>query len=156
MYTITEHQRTITAEMNHKLSCNSFILFILAWTVIIGGLFFDVHETLEYSERQCISAEVNADNRSLPLHSNQYIKSGSTFIVSTPEVRDVRTISEVLKRMENNSSCKRIIILSLVLYILICEGAYYASVLPSIFPWTSIISSRCSTICYIHNQDGEK
>ena len=142
--------------MNQELSFKSFILFFLAWTIIVVGLFFGVHETLEHSDQFSILAEDYSDSHSLPLHDNLYIRSDSSFIVSVSEVRDVRAVSEVLKRIENNSSSKRIVILSLIICILISEGAFYTSVLPSIYPWTSFISSRHSIMCYIHNQDGAK
>ena len=142
--------------MNQELSFKSFILFILAWTIIVGGLFFGVHETLENSDQFSILAEDYSDSHSLPLHDNLYTRSDSSFIVSVSEVRDVRAVSEVLKRIENNSSSKRIVILSLIICILISEGTFYTSVLPSIYPWTSFISSRHSIMCYIHNQDGAK
>ena len=142
--------------MNQELSFKSFILFILAWTIIVGGLFFDAHETLELTEDYDYILQSSSEATCLPLRSHLMIKASDSCIISASEVRDVRVVSEVLKRIENNSSSKRIVILSLIICILISEGAFYTSVLPSIYPWTSFISSRHSIMCYIHNQDGAK
>ena len=134
----------------------NFILALLSMAIIIGGLFFDAHETLELSENYDYIAQSSSETTCLPLRAHLMIKASDSCIISASEVRDVRVVSEVLKRIENNSSSKRIVILSLIICLLISEGAFYTSVLPSIYPWTSFISSRYSIMCYIHNQDGAK
>ena len=141
--------------MKKTYTIRNFILALLSMAIIIGGLFFDAHETLELTENYDYISQ-SSDSTCLPLRSHLMIKASDSCIISASEVRDVRVVSEVLKRVENNSSSKRIVILSLIICLLISEGAFYTSVLPSIYPWTSFISSRYSIMCYIHNQDGAK
>ena len=88
--------------MNQKLSFKSFILFIMAWTIIVGGLFFGVHETLEHSDQFSILAEDYSDSQSLPLHDYFYIRSDSYCIVSVSEVRDAGVAKEVIKQLKEN------------------------------------------------------
>lgn len=142
--------------MNQELSFKSFILFILAWTIIVGGLFFGVHETLEYSDQFSILAEDYSDSHSLPLHDNLYIRSDSSFIVSVSEVRDAGVAKEVIKQLEKNSKGSYIVILALALCFLIAASSLHSSVMSALFALTNIIFSRRSIISYIHNQDGNK
>ena len=142
--------------MNLVLSFKKLVLFILAWTIIVGGLFFGVHETLEHSDQFSILAEDYSDSQSLPLHDNFFIRSDSYCIVSVSEVRDARVVKEVIKQLEKNSKGSYIVILALVLCFLMAASSLYSSVMSALFAWTNIIFSRRSIISYIHNQDGNK
>ncbi|SEK44697.1 hypothetical protein SAMN04487770_101420 [Butyrivibrio sp. ob235] len=132
------------------------LLFILTMAIIAGGLFFDAHETAELSDYYGNRVVTCADCVIYPLKPVNFFKANDSFIIDASEVRGVRAVSEVIKRLENSAASKRIVILSLILCILISEGAFYTSVLPSVFPWTNIICSRRTLIRYIHSQDGAK
>ena len=119
-------------------------------------LFFGVHETLERSDRFSLMAEGGSERQNLLAQTNLYIKSGSSFLVAASEVRDARVIPEVIKQLEKNSKGDRIALFTLVLFLLAVAGSFYISDTTHVYPWTSIISSRRSIICYIHNQDGNK
>ena len=122
----------------------------------MGGLFFGVHETLEHSNHFSLMAEDYSESQSVPLHNNLYIRSGSSFIVSVSEVRDVRVVKEVIKQIEKNSKGNYIVVLVLVLCFLLAADSLYSLAMSSLYKWTSFIFSRRSIICYIHNQDGNK
>lgn len=142
--------------MKKSYAFRNFTLALLSMVIIIGGLFFDVHETLELTEGyECLS-QLSSETSCLPRRSHLMLKASDSCIISASEVRDIRVVSEVLKRIENKSYSKRTIVVSLIICFLISEGAFYTSVLPSIYPWTNFISSRHSIMCYIHNQDGSK
>lgn len=141
--------------MVYGLSFKNLILLILAWVIIVGGLFFDVHETLEHSNMFSLSEDCS-DSQNLPSKNSLYISSGSSFIISVSEVRDVRIIKEVIKQLEKGSKGNYILILACVLCFLLAASSICSSQASSLFKWTSIIFSRRSIICYIHNQDGNK
>jgi hypothetical protein len=75
--------------------------------IIIVGLFFDVHETFELTEDCEYISQSPSDASCLPIRSHLMIKASDSCIISTSEVSDVRVVSEVLKRVENNSYSKR-------------------------------------------------
>ncbi len=133
-----------------------FILIVLTLVIITGGLFCDARETGEVSDNlgslTTVSSSVNDK-----LHSNSnFISARDISIVAALETRDLRVAKEVVSRQELAASAKRIVVLSLILCILLSLGAFYSSVLPSIFPWTSIVVSRFIAISYIHQKDGKK
>ena len=133
-----------------------FILLFLTMAIITGGLFFDVRETSEASDNigsvLAVTSKVN-DN----LHRNtNLISARDISIVAALEIRDLRATREVVNRQEVTASAKRIVISSLILCILLSLGAFYTSVLPSIFPWTSLVISRFIAVSYIHLKDGKK
>lgn len=132
------------------------ILLFLTLAIIAGGLFFDAHNIENLSDHFGHGVTTSSESSTLPLRTNTYIKDSDMFIMAASEVRDVRAVSEVIKRLEQGSTSKRVLVLSLILCILISEGAFYTSVLPSIFPWTDVICSRRTMIQYIHSQDGAK
>jgi len=134
----------------------NIILLLIMLTVIIDGLFFGARESIELSDNYDFRCTADDSTHSIPMRGSALIRANDSFILSAAEVRDVKAMSEVIKKLEKTSGTKRIVILTLILCILMSEGALFTAVLPSIFPWTDIILSRRRIICYIQNQDGAK
>ena len=142
--------------MKQTSGIKTILLLILMLGIIAGGLFFDIQETIDFSNTYSNEESISSDSGTLPLRQTHIIESRNLYIVAASEVKDVRSVDEIIKNLSKTSSEKRIIILRLILCILISEGAFFISVLPSVFPWTSIVCSRRTIIQYIHGQDGAK
>ena len=134
---------------------NSILLLIL-FTIVVGGIFFDAHESLELSDWFGYGAAAEESQTSRPLKANSYVNYNITHILSAAEIKDVSILGEVIKKLERSSSNKRIVILTLILCFFLSIGTYFKCNLPSIFPWTSVICSRSNIMIYIHEQDGLK
>ena len=133
-----------------------FILVFLAMAIVTGGLFFDVRGTGEMSDDiMALTAVSSKANDSLH-NSSSIISAKDISIVAALETRDLRAAREVVNRQVITARAKRIVVISLFLYILLSLGAFYSSVLPSIFPWTSLVISRFIAVNYIHLKDGKK
>ncbi len=135
---------------------NSIMLFIITLTIVFGSLFFGARESLELSENFVETAFNDAVDTSMPMTRSVLIKASECTIVSVAEVRDVKVVSEVIKRLEKSENTKRVVILTLIICLIISGGAFFKAVLPSIFPWSDVILSRSRIICYIQDKDGEK
>ncbi|SFQ13634.1 hypothetical protein SAMN04487928_12029 [Butyrivibrio proteoclasticus] len=134
---------------------NSILLLIL-FTIVVGGIFFDAHESLKLSDWFGYGAAVEESQTSRPLKANSYVNYNITHILSAAEIKDVSILGEVIKKLERSSSNKRIVILTLILCFFLSIGTFFKCNLPSIFPWTSVICSRNNIMLYIHEQDGLK
>ena len=141
--------------MKKHESIKKFILLMVMLTVIIDGLFLGTRESIELSDNYNLES-VGTQTHSAPMRSDVLIKANDLCIISVAEVRGVNAVSEAIRKIEKNSYTKSIVILSLILCILMSEGALFTAVLPSIFPWTDIILSRRRIIYYIKRQDGAK
>ena len=146
----------IIVEMRKVADMKKFILLIIAVVIVVGGFYFDVQETHELYDNMGYSLTAYSDDFGAPLHSAISIKSATAIIAVVAEIKDAGIIREALKRFENRSSSKRILIITLIIFLCLSFGRFFLNVLPSVFPWTDIISSRRSIISYIHLQDGEK
>lgn len=134
-----------------------FILLVIVAVIVMGGIYFDVRETNDFIDDMCYSLEASSDDLSIPVkNGNVYIDRSSSIIAAVAEIRDASIIREVIRRLERRSDKETIPFLSLILFLCLSIGIFYLNVLPSIYPWTDIISSRRSIICYIHLQDGAK
>ena len=133
-----------------------FMLVFLTMAIITGGLFFDVHKTREVSDNLEILTTVSSNANHNSHSRSSIISTRDISIVAALETRDLRSTREVVNRQEITASAKRLVVISLILYILLSLGAFYSSVLPSIFPWTSLITSRFIAVNYIHQKDGKK
>lgn len=133
-----------------------FILLFLTMAIIAGGLFFDVRKAKEalgeYERVSSASSDMGEYSRS----TTKFISARDIAISAALEVRDLRAGRDVVSRQEISTGSKRIIVISLILFILLAIGAFYTSVLPSIFPWTSLVISRFIAVNYIHLKDGKK
>ena len=132
----------------------TFLLSLFAIAVILDGLFFGAYEAQQFSTRYnftCESVPTDA-----PLQSSLTLDSTSSYMLNASEVKDVTVLHDIVKKLEMRSGSKRIVILSLILCILLTEGSFFSSVLPSLFPWTNTIVSRVKLINYIHHKDGKK
>ena len=134
----------------------NIIMLLIMLAVIIDGLFFGVRKSIEASECFCIEKTLDSGSNSIPLRRSVLIGAAESYIISVAEVREVKTVSEIIKKLEKSSATKRIVILTLIICILMSEGVLFTTVLPSVFPWTDIILSRLRIICYIQRQDGSK
>ena len=134
---------------------NSILLLIL-FTIVVGGIFFDAHESLELSDWFGYGAAAEESQTSRPLKANSYVNYNIAYILSAAEIKDVSILGEVIKKLERSSSNKRIVILTLILCFFLSIGTFFKCNLPSIFPWTSVICSRNNIMLYIHEQDGLK
>ena len=134
---------------------NSILLLIL-FTIVVGGIFFDAHESLELSDWFGYGAAAEESQTSRPLKANSYVNYNIAHILSAAEIKDVSFLGEVIKKLERSSSNKRIVILTLILCFFLSIGTFFKCNLPSIFPWTSVICSRNNIMLYIHEQDGLK
>ena len=134
---------------------NSILLLIL-FTIVVGSIFFDAHESLELSDCFGYGAAAEESQTSRPLKANSYVNYNIAHILSAAEIKDVSILGEVIKKLERSSSNKRIVILTLILCFFLSIGTFFKCNLPSIFPWTSVICSRNNIMLYIHEQDGLK
>lgn len=134
---------------------NSILLLILL-TIVVGGIFFDAHESLELSDQFGYGVAAEESRTSRPLNANSYVNYNIAHILSAAEIKDVSILGEVIKKLERSSSNKRIVVLTLILCFFLSIGVFFKSNLPSIFPWTSVICSRDNIMIYIHEQDGLK
>ena len=132
------------------------ILLLLLFTIVIGGIFFDAHESLELSDRFDYGIATEQSRTSEPLNANSYVNYRSTHVLSAAEIKDISILGEVIKKLERSSSNKRIVILTLILCFFLSIGVFFKSNLPSIFPWTNVICSMNNIMLYIHEQDGLK
>ena len=132
------------------------ILVVLAMAIITGGLFFDVRGTGEMSDGLMALTAVSSKVDDSLHYSSSIISAKDISIVAALETRDLRAAREVVNRQVIIARAKRIVVISLFLYILLSLGAFYSSVLPSIFPWTSLVISRFIAVNYIHLKDGKK
>ncbi len=133
-----------------------FILIVLTLVIITGGLFCDVLETGEVSDNLGTLATVSSATNDNLHNSSSIISAKDISVVAALETRDLRATREVVNRQVITARAKRIVVISLFLYILLSIGSFYSSVLPSIFPWTSLIISRFIAVSYIHQKDGKK
>ncbi len=131
-------------------------LVFLAMAIITGGLFFDVCGTGEMSDGLMALTAVSSKVEDSLHYSSSIISAKDISIVAALETRDLRAAREVVNRQVITARAKRIVVISLFLYILLSLGAFYSSVLPSIFPWTSLVISRFIAVNYIHLKDGKK
>ena len=142
--------------MKLRAFAKNSILLIILFTIVVGGIFFDAHESLELSDWFGYGAAAEESQTSRPLKANSYVNYNITHILSAAEIKDVSILGEVIKKLERSSSNKRIVILTLILCFFLSIGTYFKCNLPSIFPWTSVICSRNNIMIYIHEQDGLK
>ena len=142
--------------MKLRAFAKNSILLIILFTIVVGGIFFDAHESLELSDWFSYGVTAEQSRTSEPLNANSYINYNITHILSAAEIKDVSILGEVIKKLERSSSNKRIVILTLILCFFLSIGTYFKCNLPSIFPWTSVICSRNNIMIYIHEQDGLK
>ncbi|MBE5845798.1 MAG: hypothetical protein E7302_16855 [Butyrivibrio sp.] len=132
------------------------ILLLLLFTIVIGGIFFDAHESLELSNSFGYGTATEESQASKPLTANSYVNYSIAHVLSAAEIKDVSILSEVIKKLERSSSNKRIVVLTLILCFFLSIGVYFKSNLPSIFPWANVICSRNNIITFIHDKDGLK
>ena len=142
--------------MKLRAFAKNSILFLLLFTIVVGGIFFDAHESLELSDWFGYGAAAEESQTSRPLKANSYVNYNITHILSAAEIKDVSILGEVIKKLERSSSNKRIVILTLILCFFLSIVTSFKCNLPSIFPWTSVICSRSNIMIYIHEQDGLK
>ncbi|MBP3817249.1 MAG: hypothetical protein J6H31_03005 [Butyrivibrio sp.] len=142
--------------MKLRAFAKNSILLLLLFTIVVGGIFFDAHESLELSDWFGYSAAAEESQTSRPLKANSYVNYNIAHILSAAEIKDVSILGEVIKKLERSSSNKRIVILTLILCFFLSIGTFFKCNLPSIFPWTSVICSRSNIMLYIHEQDGLK
>ena len=142
--------------MRTALAFKKYILLIITLVIVIGGSYFDICETYDlFNNMECNLSEYTCDSGA-PLQNVIKIKGTASFIAAVAEIKDAGMVREIIKRLENSSNNKTIIVLILIFFICISLGSFVANVYPSLFPWTEIITSRRSVISYIHLQDGEK
>lgn len=134
----------------------NYILTIVSLAIVIGSLFFGVQETRQLLDIMENNMTITSEVGLITTPGNIYIDSEDSTIEAVPEIRDIRYIREAVNRLESNIGSKRVIVFSLILILCLSLGAYYSSVLPSIFPWSSTVISRETILCYIHSQDGAK
>ena len=134
---------------------NSILLLIL-FTIVLGGIFFDAHESLELSDWFGYGAAAEESQTSRPLKANSYVNYNIAHMLSAAEIKDVSILGEVIKKLERSSSNRRVVVLTLILCFFLPIGTFFKSNLPSIFPWTNVICSRNTVMTFIHDQDGLK
>ena len=134
---------------------NSILLLILL-TIVVGGIFFDAHESLELSNQYGYGVATEESGASEPLTANCYVNYNIAHVFSAAEIKDVSILSEVIKKLERSTSNKRIVVLTLILCFFLSIGVFFKSNLPSIFPWTNVICSRNTVMTFIHDKDGLK
>ena len=132
------------------------ILLLIVFTIVVGGIFFDAHESLELSDWFSYGIATEQSRTSEPLNANSYVNYNIAHILSAAEIKDVSILGEVIKKLERSSSNKRIVILTLILCFFLSIGTFFKCNLPSIFPWTNVICSRNNIMTYIHDKDGLK
>lgn len=133
-----------------------FIFVFLTMAIVAGGLFFDVSKASELSDNLEVLATASSNAACNSPGRSSIISARDISIVAALETKDLRPTREVVNRQEITASAKRIVVISQILCILLSLGAFYTSVLPSIFPWTSLIISRFIAVNYIHLKDGKK
>ncbi len=132
------------------------ILLLVVFVIVVSGIFFDVHESMEFSSYFGYDGITEQSEASNPLTANSYENCRLAHVLSVAEIKDVSVLSEVIKKLERSSSNRRIVVLTLILCLFLPISTFYKSNLPSIFPWTNVICSRNTVITFIHDQDGQK
>ena len=111
---------------------NSILLLIL-FTIVLGGIFFDAHESLELSDQFGYGVAAEESRTSRPLNANSYVNYNIAHILSAAEIKDVSILGEVIKKLERNSSNKRIVILTLILCFFLSIGTFLSPIYPQSF-----------------------
>jgi len=142
--------------MRLEVFAKNSILLLILFTIVVGGIFFDAHESLELSDWLSNNAITEQSDTSSSLNLDCYVDSSNAYVLSVAEIKDVSIFSEVIKNLERNTSNKRIVVLTLFLCLFLYICFYFKSNLPSIFPWTNVICSRNNIITFIHDKDGLK
>ena len=144
--------------MKQRLLTKNSILLLILFTIVVGGIFFDAHESLELSDRLGYATVTASEDSQAagPLNADRYVNYSIAHVLSAAEIKDVSVLSEVIKKLERSSSSKRIVVLTLILCFFLSIGTFFKSNLPSIFPWTNVICSRNNIITFIHDKDGLK
>ena len=132
------------------------ILLLVVFAIVVSGIFFDAHESMEFSSHFGYDGITEQSEASNPLTANSYVNYRLAHVLSAAEIKDVSVLSEVIKKLERSSSNRRIVVLTLILCFFLSIGTFFKSNLPSIFPWASVICSRNTVITFIHDQDGLK
>lgn len=132
------------------------ILLLVVFVIVVSGIFFDVHESMEFSSYFGYDGITEQSEASNPLTANSYENCRLAHVLSVAEIKDVSVLSEVIKKLERSSSNRRIVVLTLILCLFLPISTFYKSNLPSIFPWTNVICSRNTVMTFIHDQDGLK
>ncbi len=132
------------------------ILLLVVFVIVVSGIFFDVHESMEFSSYFGYDGITEQSEASNPLTANSYENCRLAHVLSVAEIKDVSVLSEVIKKLERSSSNRRIVVLTLILCLFLSISTFYKSNLPSIFPWTNVICSRNTVMTFIHDQDGLK
>ena len=132
------------------------ILLLVVFVIVVSGIFFDVHESMDFSSYFGYDGITEQSEASNPLTANSYENCRLAHVLSVAEIKDVSVLSEVIKKLERSSSNRRIVVLTLILCLFLPISTFYKSNLPSIFPWTNVICSRNTVMTFIHDQDGLK
>lgn len=132
------------------------ILLLVVLVIVVSGIFFDAHESMEFSSYFGYDGITEQSEASNPLTANSYENCRLAHVLSVAEIKDVSVLSEVIKKLERSSSNRRIVVLTLILCLFLPISTFYKSNLPSIFPWTNVICSRNTVMTFIHDQDGLK
>ena len=132
------------------------ILLLVVFAIVVSGIFFDAHESMEFSSHFGCDGITEQSETSNPLTTNSYVNYRLAHVLSAAEIKDVSVLSEVIKKLERSSSNRRIVVLTLILCFFLSIGTFFKCNLTSIFPWTSVICSRNNIMIYIHEQDGLK
>ena len=132
------------------------ILLLVVFAIVVSGIFFDAHESMEFSSHFGYDGITEQSETSNPLTTNFYVNYRLAHVLSAAEIKDVSVLSEVIKKLERSSSNRRIVVLTLILCFFLSIGVFLKSNLPSIFPWTNVICSRNNIMTYIHDKDGLK
>ena len=112
---------------------NSILLLIL-FTIVLGGIFFDAHESLELSDQFGYGVAAEESRTSRPLNANSYVNYNIAHILSAAEIKDVSILGEVIKKLERSSSNKRIVILTLILCFFLSIGVFLNLIYLQSFP----------------------
>ena len=144
--------------MKKVLEFKNCILLIIAIVIVAGGFYFDVRETRNLFDDLSYSSAAGSfsDNNGKTSEGSGCIKAAASITAAVAEIRNTGVIREAARRMENRANGRRILVITLILFLCLSFGSFFLNVLPSVFPWTDIISSRRSIIGYIHMQDGQK
>jgi len=101
---------------------NSILLLIL-FTIVLGGIFFDAHESLELSDQFGYGVAAEESRTSRPLNANYYVNYNIAHVLSAAEIKDVSILVEVIKKLERSSSNRRVVVLTLILCFFLPIGA---------------------------------
>ncbi len=142
--------------MKLGMFANNSILLLVVLVIVVSGIFFDAHESMEFSSHFGYDGITEQSEASNPLTANSYENCRLAYVLSVAEIKDVSVLSEVIKKLERSSSNRRIVVLTLILCLFLSISTFYKSNLPSIFPWTNVICSRNTVMTFIHDQDGLK